>query len=287
MMTMTAKVLGVGAVLAGLLATAVSAAGQESLPGWETDFSKHTVPLDEIVSGGPPKDGIPAIDDPEFQGVERADRWLEDEEPVLVVELNGEAKAYPLQIMIWHEIVNDRIGGVPVAVTYCPLCNTGISFDRRHDGRVLDFGTTGRLRHSDMVMYDRQTESWWQQASGEAIVGDFAGDALRWIPTQTVSWERFREAHPDGAVLSRDTGHRRDYGRNPYAGYDRPSSSPFQRFMGGAEADDRLPPKERVAAVHIDGESVAFPFSRLREERVANAEVALQPGRQDGGLGER
>jgi hypothetical protein len=243
---------------------------------WSTDFSRHTVPLDEIVSGGPPKDGIPAIDDPRFVPVEGADRWLEEDEPVLVVELNGEAKAYPLQIMIWHEIANDRVGGVPVAVTYCPLCNTGITFDRRHRGRVLDFGTTGKLRHSDMVMYDRQTESWWQQASGEGIVGQFAGDTLRWIPTQTLAWAMYRDAHPDGEVLSRETGYRRAYGTNPYRGYDLPGprGGPFRRLLGDAETDDRLPPMERVAAVRLGGESVAFPFSRLEEVKVANAEIA-------------
>ena len=253
--------------------------GQGGDDRWRTDFTKHTVPLEEIVSGGPPKDGIPAIDEPRFQSVPAADRWLEPDEPVLVVERNGEAKAYPLQIMVWHEIVNDRIGGVPVAVTYCPLCNTGITFDRRHDGRVLSLGTTGRLRHSDMVMYDRQTESWWQQASGEGIVGAFAGDALEWIPTQTVSWSSFREAHPEGRVLSRETGYRRDYGRNPYVGYDLPGpgGGPFRQLLGDAETDDRLPAMERVAAVHVGGESVAFPFSRLRDVRVAHAEVAGRP----------
>ena len=267
----------VGVALAAFAVSSAAAQGDRS--EWRTDFSKHTVPLDEIVSGGPPKDGIPAIDDPRFVSVEEADDWLEADEPVLTVELDGEAKAYPLQIMIWHEIANDRVGGVPVAVTYCPLCNTGITFDRRHDGRILDFGTTGRLRHSDMVMYDRQTESWWQQASGEGIVGHFAGDALEWIPTQTVSWETFREAHPDGRVLSRETGYRRDYGSNPYVGYDLPGprGGPFRRLLGDAETDDRLPAMERVAAVRLEGESVAFPFSALKRARVANAEVGGRP----------
>ena len=270
--TMVAAVVAAGTL-------AAPAAGQEGWEGWRTDFSRHTVPLDQIVAGGPPKDGIPSIDDPRFVPVEQADRWLESDEPVLVVEANGEVKAYPLQIMVWHEIVNDRIGGVPVAVTYCPLCNTGISFDRRHDGRVLEFGVTGMLRHSDMVMYDRQTESWWQQASGEGIVGRYAGDELRWIPTQTLSWERFQKAHPDAPVLSRDTDHRRPYGRNPYVGYDLsgPRGGPYRQLLRGSETDDRLPAMERVAAVHLDGESVAFPFSRLKEVEVANADVAGRP----------
>ncbi len=138
---------------------------------WRTDFSKISVPAKEIVSGGPPKDGIPAIDHPAFESAAEADRWLESSDPVLVVEHGGEVKAYPLAILIWHEIVNDNVGGQPVSVTFCPLCNTALVFDRNVAGRMLDFGTTGRLRHSDLLMYDRQTESWWQQAVGVAIVG--------------------------------------------------------------------------------------------------------------------
>jgi len=172
---------------------------------WRTDFSRHTVPLEEIVAGGPPKDGIPAIDRPAFETVRSADRWLEAREPVLVVEHGRAARAYPLQLLIWHEIVNDRIGDLPVAVTFCALCNTALVFDRRHGGRVLDFGTTGRLRHSDLVMYDRQTESWWQQATGEAIVGELAGDTLRWLSAQTVSWAEFK-AGPGGTFRDRETG---------------------------------------------------------------------------------
>ena len=174
----------VGAV-AALPASALGQFGDE----WKTDFSRHTVPLDEIVSGGPPKDGIPAIDHPMFVAVHEADRWLGQREPVVVVRLGDETKAYPLQILIWHEIVNDVVGATPVAVTYCPLCNTALAFDRRLDGRVLDFGTTGRLRYSDLVMYDRQTESWWQQATGEAIVGSLAGAELTFIPAPLVSWK--------------------------------------------------------------------------------------------------
>ena len=243
---------------------------------WRTDFSRHTVPLEEIVSGGPPKDGIPAIDKPKFQSVRSAGRWLEDREPVTVVEHGGRARAYPLQLLIWHEIVNDQIGDLPVAVTYCPLCNTAIVFDRRHNGRVLDFGTTGRLRHSDLVMYDRQTESWWQQATGEAIVGTLAGDTLRWLDAQTVSWAEFKAAHPDGEVLSRETGFSRPYGTNPYTGYDAPEGSPLPDFFRG-KRDDRLPAMERVVAVRVGSETVAYPFSRMREVRVVNDVAGGRP----------
>jgi hypothetical protein len=134
-----------------------------SIRGWSTDFSKRTIPLSDILSGGPGKDGIPAIDDPQFESIADGDLWLVDSEPVQVVDINGEVKAYPLGILIWHEIVNDTVGGVPVVVTYCPLCNSALTFNRRLGDRLLDFGVSGNLRFSDMIMYDRQTETWWQQ----------------------------------------------------------------------------------------------------------------------------
>jgi hypothetical protein len=236
---------------------------------WKTDFSKHSVPLEEIVSGGPPKDGIPAIDRPDFESVRAASRWLNDREPVMVVEHGDEAKAYPLSILIWHEIVNDVVGGRPLAVTYCPLCNTALVFDRQLDGRLLDFGTTGRLRHSDLVMYDRQTESWWQQVTGEAIVGELTGAKLQFVPQTTLAWRSAREMYPNLQVLSRNTGHDRPYGRNPYVGYDDRSNSPIARFFR-RDTDPRLPAMERVAAVEI-GDGWAVGFEVLQRERVVNA----------------
>jgi hypothetical protein len=177
---MLSRPIALGTTLVLLVLSPAAGAFAQKDGSWRTDFSRHTVPLEEILSGGPPKDGIPAIDRPIFVTVSQASRWLEDNEPVAVVEIGGEVKAYPLQILIWHEIVNDFVGGVPVSITFCPLCNTTLAFDRRFDGRVLDFGTTGNLRHSDMVMYDRQTETWWQQATGEGIVGEYAGRRPPW-----------------------------------------------------------------------------------------------------------
>ena len=242
---------------------------------WKTDFSKATVPLEEIVSGGPPKEGIPAIDRPRFETARSADRWLDRRDPVMVVEYGGMARAYPLNILIWHEIVNDEVGGLPVSVTFCPLCNTALVFDRRFDGRTLDFGTTGRLRHSDLVMFDRQTETWWQQATGEGIVGEYAGRKLDRVASNTLAWKDARELYPDIQVLSRETGYQRDYGRNPYAGYDDPGGNPIAAFFRG-DSDPRLPAMERVVAVEL-GEGWAAPFAELREARVVNAEEADVP----------
>ncbi len=184
----------------------------------QTDFSQHAVPLDEFVSGGPGKDDIPSIDDPRFVAIPEAD--LEPRSPVLSLTVDGDTRAYPLGVLMWHEIVNDRVGGKPVAVTFCPLCNSGLAFERKIGGRILEFGTTGLLRKSDLVMYDRQTESWWQQYSGKAVVGEMTGRELTLLPLRMESFERFRERHPDGRVLVPENGWARDYGENPYTGYD-------------------------------------------------------------------
>ena len=200
-----------------------------------TDFSRHSVAYDEIVSGGPPKDGIPAIDNPAFAPVSEI-RGLAPRAPVISVAIGGEARAYPLRIMIWHEIVNDTVGGVPIAVTWCPLCNSSVVFDRRVGGRTSSFGTTGKLRNSDLVMYDRETESWWQQFGGECIVGALLAAELKLVPMRVESFERFAARFSNGRVLLPPAGSQRAYGRNPYGGYDR-ASSPFlyrSRYDGPA-----------------------------------------------------
>jgi Protein of unknown function (DUF3179) len=240
------------------------------LAGWKTDFKTHAVPLSEFQSGGPGKDGIPALDQPGFVTAEKID-FLRDREPVIELEVAGETRAYPIQILIWHEIVNDVVGGVPVAVTFCPLCNTAIVFDRRLDGRVLDFGATGNLRNSDLVMYDRQTESWWQQFGGRALVGELTGKRLEQLPARIVAWGEFRRQHPDGTVLSRETGQDRPYGQNPYFGYDDVDTPPF--FPTENARDDRLPAKERVVFVERGGDAVAVPFSTLRKRARVTIEV--------------
>ena len=235
--------------------------------GWTTDFSRHTVEFLDILSGGPPWDGIPPLDNPKFVTPESAGEWLVDREPVVSFELNGDAVAYPLQILTWHEIVNDEVGGVPVAATFCPLCNSAIVFDRRLEGMVFDFGTSGKLRNSDLIMWDRQTESWWQQLTGWGIIGTMSGRRLTFLPASIISWADFKASYPGGRVLSRDTGFTRDYGRNPYAGYDRVDQPPF---LYDGILDPRLLPKERVAAVSIGGGDVAFPFAALEAEGAVN-----------------
>lgn len=243
-----------------------------STAGWKTDFSKHAVPLSEFQSGGPPRDGIPPIDAPRFVSQSEADAWLAPVEPVIAVAIEQRdgsvaSRAYPLQILLWHEIVNDTLGDTPVAITFCPLCYTAVAYDRRLEpgGTVYDFGTTGNLRHSDLVMWDRQTESWWQQFSGDAIVGELTGAHLTFLPAQIVSWESFKEAYPEGDVLSRETGFDRPYGTNPYPGYDDIDSRPF---LFDGESDDRLPPMERVVGVVRGDRGVAYPFPLLQESRV-------------------
>jgi len=226
-----------------------------------------------VISGGPPPDGIPPIDEPTFEPAVEVD-WLTDDEPVLAPAIGAPARAYPVRILIWHEIVNDTIDGRPVSITYCPLCNSALAFDRRLGDRVLTFGTSGSLYQSDLVMYDRQTESLFPQLEGRAIAGVLAGAELDRVPVQTITWAQFRDANPDGHVLSRDTGVNRDYGVNPNTGYDDPSSQPF---LFDGEPDPRLPPKERVAALGGDTDPVAVPLPILVEAGVLEVEVAGRP----------
>lgn len=242
---------------------------------WRTNWSKHSVGYDEILSGGPPRDGIRSIDDPQFVDPEEASVWLAGNEPVIALELNGDARAYPLQIITWHEIVNDTVGDVPAVVTFCPLCNSALAFDRRVDDQVFEFGVSGLLRNSDLIMYDRTTETLWQQFTGEGIIGDLAGTRLTFLPTSIVSFADFWDAHPEGKVLSRDTGLRGNYGSNPYTGYDTYDhvlSAGGNLALFDGEVDGRLAPADRVVTVSLDdiGIDVAYPLAILSEAGVIN-----------------
>lgn len=224
----------------------------------QTDFSRATVQdWGEIRSGGVPKDGIPALDAPRFVAATGV-RGLGAREPVITLELAGaKPRAYPLRYLIWHEIVNDVVAGVPVAVTYCPLCNSAVTFDRRLRGSVLRFGVTGKLRHSDMVMYDSESQSWWQQASGTGIVGAYAGATLKVLPSWVESWGEFTTRNPQGLVMAQP-GYNRNYGRNPYRGYD---SADWPFLYDGTPPPHGIAPLARVVRVGAR----AWPLERLAE----------------------
>jgi hypothetical protein len=278
--TACAPTVGSGDAEAGTAAPVETPASSSDRPPpwpWELAAAGEdvpaSVPLDEIRSGGPPPDGIPPIDAPVFESVEAADEWLADREPVLLFQRGEDARAYPLAILTFHEIVNDVVGGEPVVVTYCPLCNSGLVFEATVDGEVLDFGTSGRLWRSNLVMYDRSTRSLWSQFTGEAIVGERLGQELERLPMQIVSWSEYRSTWPDGTVLSRDTGHNRPYGSNPYTGYDT-SASPF---LFDGETDGVLPQMERVVTTGGEEDPVAYPLSVLTEQRVVDDEVDGEP----------
>lgn len=316
--------------LLALLALSGSVGAQSGLEAARAigvDLERAMIPVEEILSGGPPPQGIPALGfsgdhagaagptgAPRFAAQDEAAGWLGAEEPVVALTVAGESRAYPLQILTWHEIANDTLGGVPVAVTFCPLCNSALAFDRRvplSDGareRVLElnpgatpaaldaafteaygaqggetgprlglevtFGVSGLLYNANMLMFDSATRTLWSQLIGKGVVGTLAGTQLLRYPAQIVSFAEFRAAFPDTLVLSRDTGFSRLYGNNPYLGYDR-ADSPAFLFSG--ETDGRLPPKERVVTFERAGDTVAYPFSRLAEERVVQDEVGGEP----------
>ena len=247
--------LGVAMIFAAGQAAANPQIWKRAWPN--TDFTIASVDLGEIMSGGPPRDGIPPIDQPEFVAVAE-ETELADTEPLISISINGDARGYPLRILMWHEIVNDEVGGMPVTVTFCPLCNTALVFDRRVDGQVLDFGTSGNLRNSDLVMYDRQTESWWQQFLGEAIVGSMTGTVLELVPARIESFARFRARFPGGQVLVPNNRNFRRYGTNPYAFYD-DSRRPF--LYSGKLPED-VPPLSRVVTIGKEAWSLDFVRER-------------------------
>jgi hypothetical protein len=242
----------------------------------KTDFTKHSFPLTEIKTGGIPKDGIPSISRPRLESIKRARKWIAEDEPVLVVVSDdGDARAYPLQILIYHQIVNDTFQGNPILVTFCPLCNSGLVMSRRLGSKTLTFGTSGFLRNSGLIMFDRQTESWWQQFTGTSIVGEYTGQELSIDhSTLLISFSQFSKRYPKSKVLSRDTGFRRKYGLNPFKGYDSIDSSPF---LFTDTTDPRLPPMERVLNVRLGDMHKLYPYSILNRLGVINDEIGQSP----------
>ncbi|WP_420567539.1 DUF3179 domain-containing protein [Thalassovita sp.] len=263
-------------LLAALALTVLTAApAQAQAPFWEyewpnTNFEKTSITdWSEIMSGGPGKDGIPALTDPEFKPAAEETRFTQTEAVILLESDKGPARAYPLRYLMWHEIVNDRVDGQAVAVTYCPLCNSAMVFDRTVKGQELEFGVSGKLRNSDMVMYDRQTHSWWQQAIGTGIVGDLTGVELQTLPARMVGWAQFLKAHPDGLVM-KQPAHARPYGANPYRSYDL-AQRPF--LYSGENPPHGIAPLARVVRV---GDR-AWPLERLAElGQLTEAGVTLQ-----------
>ena len=237
-----------------------------------TDGVRHTIPLEEIRSGGPPKDGIPSIDDPMFAGVEDAS-FVADSDIVVGLEIDGQARAYPLSILVWHEIVNDEVGGIPVAVTYCPLCYTMQVFERVIDGQAVEFGTTGKLYNSNLLMYDRLTDTYWSQAIGMAVMGQLSGRVLDTVPFDVISWGDWKAIHPDTLVLTTDTGYSRAYNVDPYDSYytDRRVIFPIEH------RDDRLHPKEVILGFNLDGVSKAYPQGIVESETLVNDAVGDTP----------
>ena len=244
------------AVLA--LAAAAFPLGAQTKNGF--DLQGSLIPAAEIVSGGPPRDGIPALTDARFDEAAEAD-WLKEDDRMLALERDGLAKAYPIRILNWHELVNDEIGGEPVLISFCPLCGTGMAFDPRVDGRRLTFGVSGLLYNSDVLMYDRETESLWTQIGRRAVAGPLKGRELRQVPLLHTTWGRWREEHPRTLVLSTDTGYSRDYDRDPYLGYGRDPRLMFPV----SRSDDRLPTKALVLGIARDGAARAYPFEALRD----------------------
>ena len=257
----------------------ISADGIKFLP----DGTRYLVHPNELQSGGPTKDGIPSIDSPKFVTAIKANEFLENDEIVIGISRNGITRAYPFQILVWHELVNDELGGEPILISYCPLCGTAIAFKRTIGDDVVEFGVSGKLYNSDMVMYDRKTDSYWQQATGEAIIGELAGMRLEMVSTDIVRWEDWKMAHPDTQVLSLDTGYSRSYGDDPYGNY---YTSPTLMF-GVENEDRRLPLKEVVYGIEVDGKYKAYPNSSIDKGRTvtdAVGEAALTISKDELGM---
>ncbi|MBC8283085.1 MAG: DUF3179 domain-containing protein [Nitrospinae bacterium] len=228
------------------------------------DYSKHSIPIDEISDGGPGKDGIPSIDNPRFLTVEEADSSLmQNTDRILGFIHNDQARAYPIKILNWHEIVNDQVGGKNVVVTFCPLCGTGMVFDAHIKTQNLKFGVSGLLYQSDMLLYDHQTESLWSQIKSEAVTGPMTGTRLKLLASTHTDWGAWKKKHPKTLVMSDNTGFRRPYDRDPYQGYESNSRLMFDV----STRNSKYHPKEMVIGVEVDGRAKAYPYSELSKVR--------------------
>ncbi|WP_415894737.1 DUF3179 domain-containing protein [Neptuniibacter sp. PT34_22] len=230
------------------------------------DLSESLIPAEKILPGGPARDGIPSIDKPEFIAAKQAGGWHDDQQ-VLSLTLAGITRAYPINILNWHEIVNDNFGGQPVVISYCPLCGTGMAFSANMNGEALTFGVSGLLYNSDVLLYDRQSDSLWSQLKSQAVTGKFKGQKLTQLPLNQMTWKEWKARYPDGEVLSRNTGYSRDYSQSPYGSYD---ESPVLYFPVEFRSQ-AYHPKERVLGVEVDGKFKAYPFAEL--SKISNDEL--------------
>ena len=237
------------------------------------DGTRYIVDPKDIRSGGPPKDGIPSIDNPKFVSVSEADEWIEDNELVLAIVYRGVKRVYPFQVMVWHEIVNDRIAGDPILITYCPLCGSGIAYERMIDGKEVEFGTSGKLFNSNLVMYDRKTDTYWTQIDGLAVVGELTGMRLEPVSIDTVVWRDWKKAHPESEVLSQDTGFSRPYGNDPYGSYYEDS---FLMFPV-ENVDDRVHPKTVIFGIEVNGKHRAYKEDDLLETPIIEDSIEGVP----------
>lgn len=236
------------------------------------DLSNATIPASEILGGGPPRDGIPSIDVPKFIRTDTAS-FMHDDDIVLSLTRGEATRAYPLRVLVWHEIVNDTLGGEPVAVTYCPLCGTGMVFDRTIGGKVRTFGVSGLLFQSDVLMYDRQNESLWSQLKMESVSGPDVGKKLRWLPSEHLIWKAWKEKYPSGEVLSTETGHRRNYEGAAYAEYFAREETMFPVPKTRAE----FPNKTTVLGVIVGGKAKAYPVDKLPDGRAVKDTLGGEP----------
>jgi len=240
------------------------------------DFSKHSIPLEEIHDGGPAKDGIPALYDPEFISASKVN-YLKDRDRILGLELNGETRAYPIKILNWHELVNDQVGDEAVLISYCPLCGTGMAFNAKVHGHRKLFGVSGKLYNSDVLFYDKQTESLWSQIKMQAVTGSFTGTTLQQIVLEHTTWRAWVEKHPDTKVLSIETGYFREYERSPYHTYENNNAI----YFPVSHEDKRLQRKDWVLGVNINAQTKAYPFKVLEKtntpfvDQVGGQEISI------------
>lgn len=262
-------------LLAGLVGMATATLHAQQMNGF--DLRGASIPAKDILAGGPPKDGIPSIDQPQFLPAD-SDPSMRADDPVLGLVRHNLARAYPIRILNWHEVVNDRFGDEAVTITFCPLCGTGVAFDGQVDGRALSFGVSGLLYNNDVLIYDRQTQSLWSQMLGRAISGPMKGQLLTMLPLTHTTWADWRKGHPTTLILSTNTGAVRSYDRNPYEGYESSTDIVFPiEFRSSG-----FHPKERVLGVQIGALTKAYPFVELGKtsgvvlDRLGNTSVTIR-----------